>query len=172
MASDTKRNVEERKGEKEKERAHELERERRREKERRDGNRAGAAARLFITRRAVRRSYPPPRSLATARVPHSLARPLPPSPPRSTDSDPHTPFHRWRAYIPRRSGRPRAHCDDQEGLVTSVPVSLFLQRPSVPPSTSLNPRATSRRSLYFLPPLRILPAYSSLSLCRPFFFLV
>lgn len=123
------------------------------------GNRAGAAARLFITRRArfADRIHPSPRSLAVAR----------PSLPRSSSAASSLyRLHRRatliplsiagarRAYIPRRSGRPRAHCDDQEGLVTSVLVC--------PPF--LNPRATSRRVLSTFFFYFVLSVYYSLSL--------
>lgn len=76
-----------------------------------------------------------------------------------------------RAYIPRRSGCPRAHCDDQEGLVTSVPVSLFLRSRALPlpqSSSSLSFSLSLSRCLLF--PLRTLAIFRSLSL--PFSLLV
>lgn len=103
------------------------------------------------------RIHPSPRSLAVAR----------PSLPRSSSAASSLyRLHRRatliplsiagarRAYIPRRSGRPRAHCDDQEGLVTSVLVC--------PPF--LNPRATSRRVLSTFFFYFVLSVYYSLSL--------
>lgn len=178
------------------ERASELvkDRERRRRKEKGqvikgEGEQSGSRRSvIYHAPRAVRRSYPPVSSLP--RCGASLT----PSLSSSAASSLYR-LHRRatliplsiagarRAYIPRRSGRPRAHCDDQEGLVTSVLVC--------PPF--LNPRATSRRVLSTFFFYFVLSVYYSLSLSyslsplfslfsfwlalarslrRPFFFLV
>lgn len=131
--------------------------------------------------RAVRRSYPPVSSrslipssfVATAAAASSLQRP----------TDPHTPFPRWHtARLHPTAIRPRVrepHCDDQEGLVTSIPVFLFLRSPPLPPIRILlhHPQPSSRVASFSLPSSSSTWFYSA---CNPlslvyvasFFFLV
>lgn len=101
-----------------------------------EGNRAGAAARLFITRRAVRRSYPPVSSLPRcgASLTPSLILCCLLALPTSPTSDPHTPFHRWRTA----SLHPTAIRSSESPL--RRPGGTRYERPTVPLPQTLGPR--------------------------------
>lgn len=122
-----------------------------------EGNRAGAAARLFITRRAVRRSYPPVSSLPRcgASLTPSLILCCLLALPTSPTSDPHTPFHRWRTA----SLHPTAIRSSESPL--RRPGGTRYERPSVPlPQPSGH---VASCSLYLLLLLRTLGILLSLS---------